>query len=48
MMEGRGFLDMALHVIIPKSSTVGAGDAGDAAASPSKIFWARLIRFGRN
>jgi len=27
-------------------SAVGAGDAGDAAASPNKIFWTKLIRFG--
>jgi len=28
-----------------KFSAVGAGDAGDAAASHSKILWVKLIRF---
>jgi len=43
---------MARHclnsLLLDVNSGVGAGDAGDAAASSSKNFCAKLIRFGRN
>jgi len=39
---------LGISVVGAGDAAVGAGDAEDACASPSKNFWAKFVRFVQN